>query len=99
MTDADILLCDERAQERSVWSVYSGVAGAPTSAGRPPRRRGGAAGRVVGGADAALWQGRLPLRAGRGAWPVCLLRAEDGWPGTAAVRACGTDRSGAPLRA
>ena len=32
---------------------------------------------------------RLPLRGGRTAWPLCLLRAEDGRPGPAAVRAGG----------
>src|ERR1700687_3249025 len=99
MADAGIILCDEYTQERSIESVHAVVAGAAASDGGPARRRGAAAGRVAGGADTALRQGWLPVRRRRIAWPLCLLRAEDGRSGAAAVRACGADRGGAPLRA
>src|SRR5271168_4049030 len=99
MADDGIILCDEYTQEQSVESVHAVVVGAAGSAGGPARRRGAAAGRVAGGADTALRQSWLPVRRGRTAWPLCLLRAEDGRAGAAAVCARGADRGGAALRA
>ena len=88
MPGSGILFCDERAKERDRDRPGGHVdAAAAVAAARPGRAAGGrraGAVRLADRADAAVRQGRLPVRRRRAARPVCLLRPEDRGPGPAA---------------